>query len=593
MSRTLQGWRIGLAAGLVELGLAVLPALLPQPHWPGMFHVSPHWLWLKPLAGATVGATIAAAGALGHRAMPGIVTPRLVLWALVAVGLTSILLPYRGTIGGLSLLILAAGGALPTSHFLAKASQSAGRTRAMSAIATGLLLIAGLLLAYRGSNHSSAASRGAAAPSGAPNVVLIVLDTVRAPSLEPSDRGLDGLPNLSRLASGGVEFTQAIATSSWTLESHASLFTGLYPPQVFTDDRTPINFQTPFPDGPAVIAEVLGRRGYATGGFVANTNYADYEHGLDRGFDHYDDYPLRWSDFVASSALGLMAMEKVRRAQGRPVPVGRRTASEINDAFLDWFDRQAGRPVFAFLNYFDAHDPYVPDPAFATGPPVENPMLNPYYIYKPDELRGLKHAYDDCVRYLDHAVGRLSDALERRGQLASTVFVVTSDHGEHFGEHDLIAHGNSLYRHSLQVPLVIRYPPAIPAGMKIARPVSLRDVPATLLALTVVGAGTLPGVSLSALWSGGGDRAVSPVLSSLIIGKEPHGFAAKTWPVSRGSMRSVVADGLHFIVDGDGREELFDWARDVGQTRNLAQAPEYAEARRRLRAQLRAIERQP
>jgi arylsulfatase A-like enzyme len=388
-----------------------------------------------------------------------------------------------------------------------------------------------------------------------------------------------------------VEFTQAIATSSWTLESHASLFTGLYPPQVFTDDRTPINYETPMPGGPPTIAEVLGRQGYLTGGFVANTNYTDREHGLNRGFAHYDDHPFAWTDVIASSGIGFNFTERIRRYGGRPVPVGMRNAWQITSSFLQWFDRQNGRPVFAFLNLFDAHDPYVPDPQFKTGPQVKDPRLNPYYSYSSGEIGPLKHAYDDCVRYLDHVVGRLADELQRRGQLDNTVLVVTSDHGEHFGEHGLVSHGNSLYRHLLQVPLLMRYPPAIPAGARVDQPISLRDVPATLLSMAGVPGATLPGTPLAWLWDPDQEsRTASPILSSLIIGKTPHHFAPATWPVSRGAMRSVVAEGLHFIVNGDGREELYDWASDLEETRDLSASAAQAEARRRLRAMVKLIE---
>jgi len=561
-----------------------------------MFHVSPHWLWLKPLADACAGAAIAfVAGAL-QRAVPEHATNRRVLWAVTAGLLLSVALPYRSSLGSGSLVLIAAGAAVPASYYLMRAEKFlGGRGGTLASTATVLCLLAvgaAILIVPIAVERRRAAGLGPVS-AASPNIVLVVLDTVRAPGMEPGDRSIETLPNFAHLASSGVQFTQAIATSSWTLESHASLFTGLYPEQIFTNGETPINFETPFPQDTPTLAEALGRKGYVTGGFAGNTSYMSREHGLDRGFLHYDDYPLKWGDVVASSALGLKALEKLARWQDGPLPIGRRSAEQVTGAFLNWFDQQKGRPVFAYLNYFDAHDPYVPERGFRTGEVVE-PYISPYRHYEADEVARLRHAYDDCVTALDHRIGRLIAALEERHALDSTVLVITSDHGEHFGEHDLMSHGNSLYRQALQVPLVIRYPAMVPAGTTVSVPVSLRDVPKTLMELAGLNAELVPGVSLSHLWSQlPSTESPSPVVSSLIVGRERHRFAPANWPVSRGSMRSVVAYGLHYILNGDGQEELYDWESDAGETRNLSTAPEQALALRRLRMLLNVIDDNP
>ena len=591
-----RGAVVGLFAGVVELLLVVVPVLMPKAHWPGLFHVSPHWLWLKPIAAATTAAATGGACAILSRAFPRILTPRTTLWCITAVALFSIVLPYRTSIWMGSLLLIAAGAAVPVSTYLLRRERTLDGARAMwSSIGVVLVSAAiGAAIVYWPQNRERRARAllPAASPN-APNIILVVLDTVRSPVLTPSDRGLESLPRMAKLASEGVQFTQAIATSSWTLESHASMFTGQYAHHLFSGEETLLNFETPFPHGAPTLAEVLGRHGYLTGGFVANTNYTSREHGLSRGFLHYDDYPLAARDFAASTGLGFKALEFVHRRRGQFLPIGQRSAEQVTSAFLDWFDQRDGRPEFAVQNRFDAHDTNVPVYGNMNATHNENPEINPYHLYSPDELAPMKQAYDDCVRYLDHVVGRLAAALEERGVLASTVLVVTSDHGEHFGEHDLMSHGNSLYRHSLQVPLLVRYPGTIPAGVTVQLPLSLLDLPATLIELAGVPE-KLPGTSFSPLWSRPGAAHVgSPLVSSVIVGRDKHKFAPSNWPVSRGSMRSIVAEGFHYILNGDGQEELYDWARDVDEKQNLAASVEHRALLERLRAQVQAVEGRP
>jgi arylsulfatase A-like enzyme len=161
------------------------------------------------------------------------------------------------------------------------------------------------------------------------------------------------------------------------------------------------------------------------------------------------------------------------------------------------------------------------------------------------------------------------------------------DHGEEFAEHGLVEHGGSLYRQALQVPLVITGPGRVPAGLRVAAPVSTRALPATVLELLGIPGAPVPGRSLARAWEGdttSGDTVVTEL-----------SFAANLaeWiPVSRGTMRSVVVDGFHYIRLGDGTEELYDFERDSTQQVNLAGDSSYAatldHGRQTLEAVLRA-----
>jgi arylsulfatase A-like enzyme len=139
--------------------------------------------------------------------------------------------------------------------------------------------------------------------------------------------------------------------------------------------------------------------------------------------------------------------------------------------------------------------------------------------------------------------------------------LLTADHGEEFGEHGLFDHGNSLYRPSVQVPLLVVYPGVVPQGGRVNQPVTLRDVAATLAELAGLPAGAVPGSSLARFWletSSVQPRTESPVISEVSKGiRTPPQF-----PVSRGDMRSLVEGGQRYILGGDGREELFDLGDD-------------------------------
>ena len=214
------------------------------------------------------------------------------------------------------------------------------------------------------------------APAGAQNVLLIVWDTVRAANTSLYGYRRATTPNLERLASRGVRFDLAFAASSWTLASHASMFTGRWPHELRVDWKAPMR------DGVPTLAESLASRGYDTAGFVANLDYCMWDTGLARGFAHYEDFPLSlFAIFTRYVALGRridvptwasgieLFLEKHTGRWYDVLPHAKehdKSAAAINSAFLGWLGKRPakGRPFFAFLNYNDAHSPYeVPDPS--------------------------------------------------------------------------------------------------------------------------------------------------------------------------------------------------------------------------------------
>jgi arylsulfatase A-like enzyme len=287
----------------------------------------------------------------------------------------------------------------------------------------------------------------------------------------------------------------------------------------------------------------------------------------------------------------------------------------LNRDVLGWLDRrEAGRPYFVFVNYYDAHSPFLPPdgPAerFGLGalPLAERLEIDRRYLelksgklplnnVSPEQIQNqaidlYRDSYESCVAYLDHQVGRLLDTLERRGALDNTLVIVTSDHGEHFGEHGLLGHGLSLYRREVHVPLVIIPPSRGPSASRVNEPVSLRDVPATVAEWVEPGArNPFPGRPLTR-FAGvareeGGDPA--PVLCEVqrieVFGQSPQ------IPSSLGPVRSVVSWERVYIRGHDGREELFDLTADPLEASNLAGTPGSSLIVERLRDELARIDR--
>jgi arylsulfatase A-like enzyme len=407
------------------------------------------------------------------------------------------------------------------------------------------------------------------ASQGGPNVLLIILDTVRASSLSLYGYERRTTPNLDRFAAEGVVFDRAIATAPWTLPSHASMFTGLYANRMTADIGVPLDRTDP------VLAEVLAARGYATTAFVANYFYTTESSGLARGFARYEDYPINAGSFFRSAWLASRIFTRIARL---PDPGGRKPAATVTDELLRWLSNRPDRPFFAFLNYIDAHDPYTVPPTWETkfngpGQPAMPVITAKREGIEPEELEGTRLAYDNAIAYADSEVGRLLDELRQRGILENTIVVITSDHGEHLGEHGLQRHTNSLYMPLLHVPLIVVYPARVPRTTRIDPPVTIRDIPSTILDLAGVhSVGVLGGSALSRHWEATGPVALAdePILAELNYWGVIQRLIMPWDPVYQGAMKSLVLGDLHYIRNGLGEEQVFDLSIDPAELTDLS-----------------------
>ncbi len=491
-------------------------------------------------------------------------------------GVYSLLAMYQG-LARYAVVLLSLGIAVQAARWVEHHSRSFGAMvrRTTPALFAVLLALITTMEGARAFSEWRGIRRLSQAAPGAPNVVLLVLDTVRGISLSLYGYGRATTTFLETLARRGTVFDRATATSSWTLPSHGSFFTGRDAHVLSADWLRRLDNTHP------TIAEVLAARGYLTAGFVANTYYCAEESGLARGFLHYEDYLLSPRQVLLSTSLGqeILSVRNQYRSAWRISD--RKGARRVTTTFLDWLARvHAGerQPFFAFLNYFDAHAPYQSAPEilgrFQSG----------------DRLRD---AYDAAIAMLDREIEELWTELGRRGLLENTLLIVTSDHGEQLGEHSLHGHGNSLYLQTLQVPLLIAFPSRVPEGLRVTDPVSLRDLPSTIVDLLgVEGAATFSAGSLRRYWSVNAGREQ---VNDRVIAQVRRGInTVPNDPVSRGTMFSLIRGGTHYIRNGDGIEELYRIDLDPGEEHDLAQSAENQEALLRYRAELQeAIARRP
>ena len=311
-------------------------------------------------------------------------------------------------------------------------------------------------------------------PDSPPNVVVIVLDTVRVDHLSCYGYARKTTPNLDALAAGADRYTLARATAPWTLPSHASLFTGKFSHEHGAEARrtTGGEFFDSWPLDPSelTLAEMFGEQGYRTGAFAANAAYVNARHGLDQGFDVFESQ--------------------------------KRRAPEINAAALEWLEapageaKLAGAPHFLFLNYMDAHRKYnvaplAPERAGELpAPPARDvgdlldelcsAILDSEPPPAPEMVQRVVDAYDLGLANLDAALGELFGELKRRGLYDDALIVVTSDHGEYFGEHDLVEHSKDVYEPALRIPLIVKRPGQV-KGRVLDEPLSIADVPRLVL----------------------------------------------------------------------------------------------------------------
>ena len=547
------------------------------------FNVSRHFPWMFPASGMLIVGSCAIMLAAASRIRPGWFAPRPVAFGLLFPSIVGVL--FRFPISTAACLILAAGLSIRLAAGLV-AKGASFEPFARRALVGVVVLIAAAALIPRVSSFVGGLKEPISTKprSGSlRNVLLIVLDTFRADRLDAIGVSHGLTPNLARYSRRGVRFERAYSTAPWTAPSHASMFTGRWPHELA------IGWNQPLEKGPATLAETLAAQGLKTAGFVANTTYCSYETGLDRGFGHYEDYDVNLASVLLCSSVTQRLLNFIHQNPGIEARLPslnfakstRKDASRIRDDFRSWLSKQQGAPFFAFLNLFDTHHPYL-SPEVSQTSKTDQRILKTWWdldkqALPEHDLALARSAYDDCVRYIDRQVGALLDELGRQGRLKETLVVITADHGEHLGERNLYGHGCSLYDAEVHVPLLVIADGVVPEGLVISEPVSLRDLPATVVDLLgIADQSNFPGGSLTARWSrSSSSMSTNPPLLSEIDGPPEVDPNSGRSPVQKGPMRSLILEGLRYIRNGNGVEELYWIEADPSEATNLADDPAF------------------
>ncbi len=380
------------------------------------------------------------------------------------------------------------------------------------------------------------------APAGAPNVVLIFLDTVRYDDAQQ-------LPNLTKLASAAVVYESAWAPAPWTLPSHMGVLTGAPPWKVPYDTRG----RRFLYDGPT-LAERFAARGYATAAIFANP-YLEPDPLFHRGFQHFD-VSARCAPCL--SGLATLLSRALERAGWNPTffaPPDWMKASDVTARALRTIERVNG-PYFLVLNYMDAHSPYYVEQScrgrgFAQASYADWKAWGRTYTSRvplaPEAAAHLRAQYREALQCMDVSLGRLFDTVERTARGRRTIIAVVGDHGEEFGSHDTVGHGQSLYRQVLHVPLIVKEPGRPP--QRIAGEISTIDLYDQLLhALPESRQRQQP--------------RTNPVIAAYKMLDSPR-------PPKFTEAFCTVRGSYHLIRWRDGSEELYDLDSDLEETKPL------------------------
>ncbi len=374
-------------------------------------------------------------------------------------------------------------------------------------------------------------------------LILISVDCLRADHVGAYGYARATTPHIDELAADGVVFETAISTSSTTLPTHTSMFTGLTPSVHGATNERKLSLSVPY------LPEILAGVGYQVDGIVSGA-YVSQHFGFERGFHSY-------------------------LSRHRP------RAAESVDSTLEALQRARGQSQFVFMHLIDAHWPYDPPaeikerfrPVTLDLPPLMGKVLKHVPPRGEEEIEQVKALYDAEVAYADQEIGRFIDALKAKGLYRRSLIILTADHGESFFEHGRWQHGLNLFDEVLRVPLIVKWPGNVLKG-RVPMQVSQIEIFSTLLEQAGVDSPHSKSTSLKRYTTE--DEQMS--LPTMAVSEYVTNSVSGSVPVKRISLRTkgqkyvvtfeIGADD-EFEVAEILHEEIYDLTRDPGETRNL------------------------
>ena len=418
--------------------------------------------------------------------------------------------------------------------------------------------------------------------AGRPNIVLIIMDTVRADHLSLYGYERDTTPNLEKFSQEATTYSHAIAPSDITLSSHASIFTGMYPSQHganFDPPRHPGG--RPLADTFHTLPQILSEMGYLTMGVVANYGFLGPSFKLNRGFDYYD--ARAWIPFLGQTGPYFIR-EGVRHLLARFISpyyfdMRFRRAELINGEVFRLLEKvhEEAKPFFLFINYMDTHWAYIPphpfdklypgkDGTFTTARfrAMQYEVMTLQREVKQVERNHIVSQYDGSISYLDFQLSKLIAELKKLGKYENCLIIITSDHGETFGEKHLLQHGSSVYQNQVGVPLIIKYPHT-QQKVRVDEPVSLVDIMPTVL--DALGRKFPAGIQGQSLVQPGSKEP------RILISESFENSEYRLWHGRfRRIERAIFSGPLKFISSTKGKRELYDLSKDPSEKENLYNA---------------------
>jgi arylsulfatase A-like enzyme len=392
---------------------------------------------------------------------------------------------------------------------------------------------------------------------------LISLDTLRPDHLSCYGHERETSPAIDALADRGVRFTDASSAAPWTLPSHVTMFTGLYPSHHGVKD-----YSNRLPQESVTLAEILREHGFQTFAVINTWNIADPRYEIFQGFAPED---VRYIREAASAAGG-----------GQVILDTGAEVEQVARAFLE--KRDASKPFFLLAHFYDAHTDFTPTSEnrerFVSPYPGELDGTTGQLMevrarglrLGEADLRFLREMYDAEIRGLDDILARFFAFLEEQGLVEDTLIVLTADHGEEFQEHGGLLHGRTQYEELLRVPLLFAGP-GIPRGKVVDQPASLVDLLPTILGrLEIAPPARLDGIDLAPAWNG------EMLPERLLFGEADHNNVVDGQPViDIKRMARLGHEKLHLDRLTE-QAQLFDLAQDPREQRDLsASSPQRVE----------------
>jgi len=469
----------------------------------------------------------------------------------------------------------------------------------ITALALSALMVIDIILVFAVTSSADTFDKTLIDRPQLPDIILIVMDTARADRISCYEGDTRITPNIDTLADEGVLFENAVSSSPWTIPSHASLFTGCY-------SRTHgATWRNPNLDGElTTIAGFLNEAGYTTFG-ISNNPGVGPGTGFTRGFDRFIEV---WRNRIKNPSLYLQSLHWLRKLYGR----GDAGARITNEMISKYLDKATGRPFFVFVNYLEPHLKYHPPEPFEekyagrdrnvkrmrkVGFEHLYDLLAGSAIFEPEDLTVLGNLYNGEIAYLDYRIGELLRKLESLGRYDNTLIILTSDHGENLGEHNLIDHQFSVHETLLKIPLILRYPEYISAGIRVDSPVQIVDVFPTIISLlsqvtesenqldlsklAEQTKAQIQGIDLMDILKGNAEHEIicsEYYTPGMYLDKLREKYPGVTFSHLEGDLFSIRKGDYKLIVRSEGERILYNIRRDPREMTNLIETtPEVAD----------------